>query len=423
MARAPSHRSSLLRAIPPSRAPLSLKALLHGLARTRRVSPHADDDPYAAVRRDLCRRYQAHHVVLTASGTDALRVALEVAFRARGRKRVALPAYSCYAVATAAVGARAEADLYDVDPHTLSPDLDSLTACMLDGVDAVVVSHLYGYPADVPATLELAALSGAVLVEDAAQEGGGTLAGRRLGTLAPLSVLSFGRGKAITCGGGGALLVRDPHLLEATREVEESLAPAAAGWGELLRATAEWAFGRPRLYGIPASLPFLHLGVTRYDEPRPPRRMAAGAAGLLGASLPSGEGWIPMRRERADHLRRLLAGVPEVEAVRPVPGGCPGELRLPLHVRHRPPGGVPSLGLVPGYPTTLRALEPLRATLRGSGRSTPGADLLTRTLLTAPTHPLLSTRDLEAVRDCLCPETPPQTRNPTPRPAAAQAWM
>lgn len=422
MTRVLSVRRSALRTVPPSRAPLSLSSLLGGCARAARAHV-GGQDASAPLRAELCRRYQAEDVILTASGTDALRLAFETAFNVRGRRRAALPGYSCYALATAAVGARAETDLYDVDPDTLSPDFDSLTACVLDGVDAIVVSHLYGYPADVPAALGLAISSGAILVEDAAQEGGGLLGGRRLGTLAPLSVLSFGRGKAVTCGGGGALLIRDSRLTSIARDIGARLAPSGAGWREVLRAAAEWTFGRPLLYGIPASLPFLRLGETRFETPREPRAMAAGAAGLLEASLDAGDAWIQLRRDRAARLKRLLSDLPDVALMRPIQGALPGELRLPFRVRNRPARGVPMLGLVPGYPATLRELAPLRSTLRTTGRATPGAALLARTLLTAPTHPLTTGRDLEAVRDCLCPDRPHHAQRPTARLATAPAFL
>ena len=57
--------------------------------------------------------------------------------------------------------------LYDVDPVTLSADLDSVSRVLAAGASAIVVSHLFGYPADVPAVAALAAAHGAAVIEDA----------------------------------------------------------------------------------------------------------------------------------------------------------------------------------------------------------------------------------------------------------------
>ena len=68
-------------------------------------------------------------------------------------------------------------------PNTLSADLDSVARVLDAGVDTIVVSHLYGYPADVPGVSRLAAAHGARVIEDAAQGAWGSLLGRRLGAL------------------------------------------------------------------------------------------------------------------------------------------------------------------------------------------------------------------------------------------------
>src|SRR5437899_1804453 len=82
---------------------------------------------------------------------------------------VALPAYTCYDVATAAVAVDARIALYDVDPATLAPDMASLTATLAEGARIVVVAPLYGVPVDWDAIEQCVRTFGAVAVEDAAQ--------------------------------------------------------------------------------------------------------------------------------------------------------------------------------------------------------------------------------------------------------------
>jgi dTDP-4-amino-4,6-dideoxygalactose transaminase len=90
---------------------------------------------------------------------------------------VALPGYTCYDVATAAVGADARILLYDLDPETLAPDWGSLERTLEAGAGVVVLAPLYGYPFDWSAGEALAARHDAILVEDAAQGAGGTWRG------------------------------------------------------------------------------------------------------------------------------------------------------------------------------------------------------------------------------------------------------
>ena len=146
-------------------------------------------------------------------------LALEVA-AAVTHAPVALPAYCCYDVATAADGAGVAFHLYDLEPETLSPDLASLRRSFDAGARSVVVAHLYGVPADLAAVRALAAEFGAIVIEDAAQGSGCEWRGRPAGAHGALGVLSFGRGKGVTGGKGGALLVNEPSLQAA----------AAAAW-------------------------------------------------------------------------------------------------------------------------------------------------------------------------------------------------
>ena len=76
-------------------------------------------DPQGGWHRRVCdvlrSRYGATDVLLTDSGTSALRLAIGGALRGVESRPAALPGYCCYDVATAAVGAGAQVILYDLD--------------------------------------------------------------------------------------------------------------------------------------------------------------------------------------------------------------------------------------------------------------------------------------------------------------------
>jgi hypothetical protein len=349
------------------------------------------------VAEQLRTTYHAPSVLLTDSGTSALTLALRAALVERPGRPVALPAYCCYDIVTAANGANAPVVLYDVDPATLGPDLDSLRAALRHQPAAIVVAHLYGIPVDLAPVEALAAESGALLIEDAAQGAGASYHARPLGSFGSLSVLSFGRGKGITAGRGGALLAHDERGQRLFEAVRSQLLPARRGVSELVMLKAQWLLGRPSLYGIPASIPWLGLGETVYREPRPPRAMSRVAAAVLEATWPLAAREAEVRRANA---ARLLRGGQRVGYVfMRVPADAqPGYLRLPLlqmAAQLRPGDG--SVGMGPAYPRSLPALDRFLGGCVNRADSFRGAETLVARLSTIPVHSRMGADDLGRV--------------------------
>ena len=357
---------------------------------------------------DLLRsRYGARDVLLTDSGTGALRLAIEGAVAGSGRP-VALPGYGCYDLASAAEGAGARVALYDLDPSTLGPTAGAIEGLARSRPAAVVLAHLFGFSVDVRAAREAA--GDAVLIEDAAQGAGGRLDGALLGSFGSVSVLSFGRGKGMTGGGGGVLLAHDERGAAVVAWARARIGPQTASRGArpLAALTAQWLLGRPTLYGIPASMPFLHLGETRYLPPRPPLPASAACLAALERGIEASDREVETRRR---HARRLLDAAMRSENVRtvtPVAGSDPGYLRLPVLVdvqedRVRLTADGQRLGTSAMYPMTLAELPSLEPFLIEGRRALPGSAALARSVVTLPTHGLLSESDLRALERLLGP--------------------
>ena len=351
----------------------------------------------------LRAEYAASDVVLTGSGTQALQLAIEVAWRRVGRSgSVALPGFACFDLASAAVGAGAPVSFFDVEPGTLGPDLDSLESALRRGASVVVVAPLYGIPVEWDVLEELVARYGAVLIEDAAQGQGALWRNRPLGSLGVLSVLSFGRGKGWTGGGGGALLMRGALAGEATglrvvrherRRETKTLAALAL----------QWAIGRPGIYGIPAALPFLRLGETVYHEPASPETIDRAAASLALQHRTAAMDAVAARRKLAEVWQQRLRESAGTRSIGVSPGGMPGYLRFPL-LAEGAAGGLRAdrvaraCGIAPGYPVPLPELPALRGRIAGRAR-VPGAAHLAQALLTLPTHARVTDHDLDRASD------------------------
>ena len=212
----------------------------------------------------------------------ALQLAIQSARDEIGRQvAVAIPAFSCFDVASAAIGAGGPVILYDLDPLSLSPDLESLDRALAAGARIVVVAPLYGVPVDWDAIEDLASTYGATLIEDAAQGHGATHRRRPLGSLGEISTLSFGRGKGWTGGSGGAVLFAAGESVAKRAARQRRRAARTSGPRRSSRRNGR--LGRPSLYGIPQAVPgsssarrctILRASRHRSLGPRPPRLLA-----------------------------------------------------------------------------------------------------------------------------------------------------
>jgi perosamine synthetase len=347
----------------------------------------------------LRTRFGARDVLLTDSGTSALILALRTLVPPGGT--IAYPGYSCIDLTTAAVGAGVRVRLYDLDPNTLSPDLDSVERAINRGVNAIVVAHLYGYPADVISVQELAAKYGIPVIEDAAQAAGGTLRGLRLGSLGDISILSFGRGKGMTTGSGGAIMVRTGALRARLMLLRDKLRPGRRGGREIGSLTAQWLLSHPLLYRIPASVPALKLGEMVYHPPRQPRAMPLSASAMLGSVLRNDDQEVASRRARANDLLSWIDGSTRITAVRSLTDGESGFLRFALSDTTGRLVARPPFGVLRGYPLTLEQHEQLQPMLAQGERAGKGSVLLRDRLFTLPTHSRVGTRDLMRLRHWL----------------------
>ena len=158
-------------------------------------------------------------------------------------------------------------------PPPWDPIWSSLRSALSPDTAAIVAVHFYGVPVDFHRLRGMLEPTGILIIEDAAQGIGGTLDQRPLGGLGDLAVLSFGRGKGLTSGGGGALYANTAPGQAALSRAGPELEHASGALRTLASSSAQWLLARPSTYAIPAALPFLKLGETVF---RPPRACPGG---------------------------------------------------------------------------------------------------------------------------------------------------
>lgn len=377
--------------LPPTLAPPSVRALVRGL-RVAVQPPRGAEE----LERELRALYGDEIAVTTfCSGRAALTVAIESARRATGRSTVVLPAYTSFSVAAAAAAAGARVRLCDLDPETLDFDREDLRRCVDERTAAVVLGNPYGYPSatgDLGWVREL----GVQVIDDAAQALGATEGGTAVGVRGDLGVLSFGRGKCVTTGGGGALLVCDRRLRAFIRSVPR---PNGAGLLVWLTALGVRVSANRWIFGLASRIPAARIGESRYDPgfdiTRPPAVVQGLASGLADAVVSE----LAVRRRVAGTWMTALRDMPGVRTPVTGPGARPSYLRVPVLLedratRERAVRKLAAVGMrfVRSYPTTLAEIPEFRQ--RIEDRPTPRATAIADRLLGLPCHRGVRQRDV-----------------------------
>jgi dTDP-4-amino-4,6-dideoxygalactose transaminase len=341
----------------------------------------------------LARYFGVHRVFLVSSGKAALTVILRSLHALTGRREVVIPAYTCFSVPAAVLKAGLTVRVCDIDGSTLDFDRARLEQMVGSDTLCIVASTLFGLPSELEPARAICAVRGAYLVEDAAQAMGAVHEGRQLGTRGDVGFFSLGRGKPLTCGSGGIIVTSSPMIAEALARTYAAVpAPRfASAASELIRVAVMMLLIRPRLYWLPAALPFLKLGQTLFPEDFPVTRLSDAQAGLLRS-------W--ERRLAEANGRRSATARYILEDLGLSDGGraTPPYLRLPLlaptretrdrlHAMSREQG----LGLSLMYPAPITEIPAVKRAV-GRCADATARDIADR-LLAAPTHHLVSDRD------------------------------
>jgi len=166
---------------------------------------------------DLAQRLAAYqgveHAWLCSSGTAAVELALRGLGVGQGDE-VIMAGYDFKANFQNILCLQATPVLIDLNPTTWQLDVDGIEAALSSRTRAIIASHLHGGLVDMPRLRQVADRHQLGLVEDACQNPGATIGGRRVGAWGDVGVLSFGGSKLLSAGRGGALLTSRADIIE-----------------------------------------------------------------------------------------------------------------------------------------------------------------------------------------------------------------
>ena len=113
----------------------------------------------------------------------------------------------------------------DVDPVTGNVTAESIERAIGPKTRAIIVTHLFGNPADLDGICDVARVRGIPVIEDCAQAYGATVNGRPVGTIGDIGCFSLQQGKHITTGEGGVVVTNNEALARRIRLFIDK------GWG------------------------------------------------------------------------------------------------------------------------------------------------------------------------------------------------
>ncbi len=157
--------------------------------------------------------------VAVSSGTAALHLALDI-LGIGDNDEVILPAYTCVTVPFPVLYRRAIPILADVG-EDYNVSAKAISEKITHRTRAVIMPHMFGYPAEVEQIRKICDDNGLYLIEDCCQTVGATYKGRKAGLFGDISIFSFYATKMFTSIQGGMLCTANEQWLSAARDIRE----------------------------------------------------------------------------------------------------------------------------------------------------------------------------------------------------------
>ncbi|MCP4569525.1 MAG: DegT/DnrJ/EryC1/StrS family aminotransferase [FCB group bacterium] len=156
------------------------------------------------------------NAVALSSGTSALYVALKL-LDLPTDSEIIIPTYVCSALLNAIHMAGCLPVLVDVNETDFNLTVDGVKAAITDKTGAIIVVHMFGYPADTVGLTKL----GLPVIEDCATALGSSSDGKAVGLTSDIGIFSFYPSKMIATGQGGMLVSKNKDITDRARDYRE----------------------------------------------------------------------------------------------------------------------------------------------------------------------------------------------------------
>jgi dTDP-4-amino-4,6-dideoxygalactose transaminase len=178
----------------------------------RMAEPYTQGAYQKVFEQKFCDYISANHAFAVNNATAALELAAQLCQFQPGDE-IIIPAHTFTSSAYPFAKKGAKIVWADINLQTRVVTTDTLAIKITPKTKAIVVVHLYGYAADMPAIIKLAKQHNILVIEDAAQSMGTSIDGQKTGTFGDIGIFSFHSHKNITTlGEGGVIVVKNPEV-------------------------------------------------------------------------------------------------------------------------------------------------------------------------------------------------------------------
>jgi dTDP-4-amino-4,6-dideoxygalactose transaminase len=189
--------------------------------RSGAIFDYAGQGQVAEVEQRLSERFEAPYALTLNSGTSAIFVALAALGVGPGDD-VVVAGWTFLAAITPLLWLGATPILADVAPDQPVASTDTILKALTPRTRVVIVTHLFGEPADSSSIRDLLTPLKIALIEDCSHAHASDVGGHPPGARADAAILSLGARKMVSGGHGGALLTRNRELYETALMVGHS---------------------------------------------------------------------------------------------------------------------------------------------------------------------------------------------------------
>ena len=147
------------------------------------------------------------------NATQGLHLSLAALDIGEGDEVIVTP-YTFIASASSILMQNAVPVFCDCDAQTRALSAEKIEPHISSRTRAIIVVHMFGYPADMDPILELARNHDLAVIEDASHAYGAEYKGRRCGGIGDLGVFSMHQRKSLSAGDGGIVVTNDPEIDE-----------------------------------------------------------------------------------------------------------------------------------------------------------------------------------------------------------------
>ena len=182
-------------------------------------TPYLSGGPQlAAFESSIAQYVGIEHAVAVNSGTSALHLALRC-FGFQPGDEVVVPSFAFAAVGNVLLQEQLVPVFADIDAATFNVEPGSVVRAIGPRTKAILFVHTFGIPADVHALLELSKERRLILIEDASEALGSSIAGKRVGGFGDVGIFAFYPNKMVTTGEGGMVVTRNAEVAAHCRRL------------------------------------------------------------------------------------------------------------------------------------------------------------------------------------------------------------